>query len=89
MKAPVSISWVNNLYEVGTPIRRTAADIETRALEAAQRLERAKKAYREEILQIQKDKLALRKQVDALWTAAEIDSAKRGFCLVDGKEIKL
>jgi hypothetical protein len=89
MNAFTSVKWVNNLYEVGTPIRRTAADIEARETEATERLAKAKQAYWAEIQQFKKDKEALVREVNKFWTQQEIDAAKRGFCLVDGKEIKL
>lgn len=89
MNAPIKIDWVYNLYELGTPIKRSAESIHNRSIEARERLEQAKRTYREELLLLQQEKLGLVRAVEKDWTPAEIDAAKRGFCLVDGREVKL
>ena len=88
MQKKIDLSWTKNLYEVGSAIRSSARSIQFRIEDAADRLEEAKKAHRQVLQQIRKDAKQLEDSVVEHWSAKEIDAAKRGFLLVDGKEIK-
>lgn len=87
MKAP-NLDWVNNLYEVGTP-RETARHIRQQVEDAGKALAEAKAAHREAMREITRQAKNCERFVATLWTAAEIDAAKRGKMLIAGREIEM
>lgn len=89
MKKFKSITWVHNLYEVGTPIRNAAKGIEARQKEAVERLEKAKRLYEEEVAQLNAECDSLEKSCQAYWPRSEIAAAKQGYSVVDGVKIKV
>jgi len=92
------MEWTRNLYEVGAPIRDAAQLHLCRAwaqriaysiADADKALSAAQSLYAEQMAAIKADAARLESVVAGLWTREEIASAKRGFMLVDGKEIAL
>jgi hypothetical protein len=52
-------------------------------------MELAQRKYEEELESIKKDYRSMERDIRALWTDQEIDAAKRGYMLVDGREVAL
>ena len=89
MKTKPDVSWVKNLWEVGSPIRGAAQSIQLQIADADKALETAKARHTESMANIANQAAAVEREVSSLWTPAEIDAAKRGLMLVDGREIQV
>jgi xanthine dehydrogenase iron-sulfur cluster and FAD-binding subunit A len=86
MKSP-TLAWARNLPEVGAPIRDAASRIESELAEANADLAAARAAHKERLAAIRQSARSLEKSIARFWSPAEVDAAKRGFLLVDGREI--
>lgn len=84
-----SLDWVENLYEVGAPIRDAASDLKHRVTVAQEALVRAQKQLEAELASATLDAIRVEKNIAALWTPAEIAAAKEGSCLADGQKFKI
>lgn len=84
----LSVKWTANLWEVGAPVRDAAKRIEWAIEDADKALAEAKALHAEAMKAIAIDHAKLEQYVSTLWTAEEIDAAKRGKILIDGKEVE-
>lgn len=83
------IAWIENLYELGSPIRSAKRRIEDSRKAAAERLARAQKEHADTMAQLDKDAEGLIGTVKELWSRHEIEQARKGFMVVDGESIRV
>ena len=75
----MNLSWVENLYEVGSPIRDGARSIARKMAFENERHAKCLSDIAEEAERIERD-------IARLWTQEEIAAAKRGVMLARGIE---
>lgn len=80
-KVNIDLSWVNNLWEVGAPIRDEAREIQWRQEQARERLELAKLEFEESMRCCELSANTLEARIKTLWSSEEIAAAKRGVIL--------
>lgn len=81
------LEWMHRLPEVGKPVMSDVASIRDDLREAREAFDRAELHYAEAIDRANRRAEELQDYVGKLWTAQEIDLAKRGKVLVHGIEV--